>query len=526
MGMPSFDVDQEWQTLKTALADVAVEVTPLPQPCTLGAIEAALRDGYHALHIVAHGTFDPDLRQALLLLCNEEGNMDLVSEQSFAEMLARSMATAADEGHLRLVYLDSCETAMRDSADAFRGFGPALVRAGVPAVIAMQDAVAVRTSRKFTSTFYDSLLDHGLVDLACNQARATILTERLPGAGIPVLFMRLPGGQLLGKRGQVLGDQPESFWNALLENIDAETCVPFLGSGITAQLLPTTGDIAQTLAAKYNYPFPTSRNLPRVSQFVDTVDRGILRQSMLQSLIEGFQRKLSMEAQPIRRRTKLSEIIAASDWLARSRQIFETEIHQQLADLELPLYLTTNFDTFMLEALRAKGKDAREEEIHWRDPLRREAGQPHLFLKPEPTREAPVVLRLFGTADVPLSMVITEDDHLEYLTLIARDFDYLLPTNVRGRLCESTLLFLGYRLQDLDLKVIMRGILTNLDLNKWRKLHVAVQLDEECVDELKVQEVTRYFQKYFAESRIDVYWGSTHQFISELHQRWQEYCYG
>lgn len=528
MGMPPFDVDQEWQNLKTALADVAVEVTSLPQPCTLGAIEAALRaGGYHALHIVAHGAFDADLRQAMLLFCNGDGNTELVSEQQFAEMLARLMATSADdEGHLRLVYLDSCETAMRDSADAFRGFGPALVRAGVPAVIAMQEAVAVRTSRKFTSTFYSSLLDHGLVDLACNQARATILTERLPGAGIPVLFMRLPGGQLLGKRGQVLGDQPESFWNALLDNIDAETCVPFLGSGITAQLLPTTGDIAQALAAKYNYPFPTSRNLPRVSQFVDTVDRGILRQSMLQSLIEGFQRKLSMEAQPVNRRTKLSEIIAASDWLARSRQLFESEIHQQLADLELPLYLTTNFDTFLLEALCAKGKDAREEEIHWRDPLRREAGQPHLFLRPEPTREAPVVLRLFGTADVPLSMVITEDDHLEYLTLIARDFDYLLPTNVRERLCESTLLFLGYRLQDLDLKVIMRGILTNLDLNKWRKLHVAVQLDEECVDEQMVQEVTRYFQKYFAESRIDVYWGSTHQFVSELHQRWQEYIHG
>jgi hypothetical protein len=493
----------------------------------LGAIEAALRDGYHALHIIAHGFFEPDLRQAVLLLCNAEGNTDLVSEQKFAEMLARSMATAADdEGHLRLVYLDSCETAMRDSADAFRGFGPALVRAGVPAVMAMQDAVAVRTSHKFTSTFYGSLLEHGLVDLACNQARATILTENLPGAGIPVLFMRLPGGQLLGKRGQVLGDQPESFWNALLDNIAAEYCVPFLGPGVTAQLLPTTGDIAQSLAAKYNYPFPTSRNLPRVSQFVDTMDRQILRRSMVQNLIEGFHRKLGLDPPQISRRAKLSDFVAASGWIDRSRQLFETEIHQQLADLELPLYVTTNFDTFMLEALRAKGKNGREEQINWREPLRRQASRPQPYLQPEPTPDAPVVLHLFGTAEDLLSMVITEDDHLDYLTLIARDHEYLLPSNVSAMLSESTLLFLGYRLQDLDLKVIMRGLLTNIDLTRWGKLHVAVQLDEECIDELKVQEVTRYFQKYFAESRIDVYWGSTQQFVSELHQRWQEYHHG
>ncbi|MBX3001128.1 MAG: CHAT domain-containing protein [Caldilineaceae bacterium] len=527
MGMPPFNVEQEWQNLKRPLADIAVEVTYLPQPCTLGAIEAALRKGYHVLHIVAHGYFDLDLRQALLLLCNGEGNTDLVSEQKFAEMLARLMATATDdEGHLRLVYLDGCETAMRDSADAFRGFGPALVRAGVPAVIAMQEAVNVRTSRQFTTTFYGSLLEHGLVDLAANQARATILTENLPGAAIPVLFMRLQGGQLLGKRGQILGDQPESFWSALLDNIADEYCVPFLGPGVTAHLLPTPGDLAQSLAAKYNYPFATSRNLPRVSQFVDTMDRQILRRSLVQYLIEGFHRKLGLDAPQVSRRARLSEFIATSDWIDRSRQLFETEIHQQLASLNLPLYVTTNFDTFMLEALRSNGKDGREEEIHWREPLRRQASRPQTYLQPEPTAVAPVVLHLFGTADDLLSMVITEDDHLDYLTLIARDHEYLLPSNVRKMLSESTLLFLGYRLQDLDLKVIMRGLLTNIDLTRWGKLHVAVQLDDESVDELKVQEVTRFFQKYFAESRIDVYWGSTQQFVNELYQRWQEHRYG
>ena len=54
-------------------------------------------------------------------------------------------------------------------------------------------------------------------------------------------------------------------------------------------------------------------------------------------------------------------------------------------------------------------------------------------------------------------------------------------------------------------------------------LHVAVQIDAATFDEAKMQEVTRFFQKYFSKLKIDVYWGSTHQFIEDLHARWQEY---
>jgi len=41
-----------------------------------------------------------------------------------------------------------------------------------------------------------------------------------------------------------------------------------------------------------------------------------------------------------------------------------------------------------------------------------------------------------------------------------------------------------------------------------------------------VEEVTRFFQKYFAHSKIDVYWGNAQQFVGDLHARWQEYTHG
>jgi len=177
-------------------------------------------------------------------------------------------------------------------------------------------------------------------------------------------------------------------------------------------------------------------------------------------------------------------------------------------------------------ALQARGRHPRRETVAWRESLRQDAGRPHYDLDPPATRDEPVVLHLFGVDEDLLSMVLTEDDYLDYLARISRDHEYLLPTSVNEALASTTLLFLGYRLEDMDLKVIMRGLLTNLDLERWDMLHVAVQLEAAPVDEAKNEEVVRYFQKYFSKSKIDVYWGSTQQFVHELHTRWQEHSHG
>lgn len=116
---------------------------------------------------------------------------------------------------LRLVFLAACESATRSPADAFRGLAPSIVRSGVPAVVAMQDLVAVETARAFSGAFYRQLMKHGLVDLACNEARAAILTRSLPGAAVPVLFMRLEMGVLLDMPVRVEpGRWSVPFWTA------------------------------------------------------------------------------------------------------------------------------------------------------------------------------------------------------------------------------------------------------------------------------------------------------------------------
>ncbi|MCP4514917.1 MAG: CHAT domain-containing protein, partial [Delftia sp.] len=97
----------------------------------------------------------------------------------------------------RLVFLTACQSATRSTSDAFLGLAPKLVGAGVPAVVAMQDAVTVETARKLSAAFYRQLLAHGYVDLAVNEARSALLAAGRADAAVPVLFMRLESGQLL-----------------------------------------------------------------------------------------------------------------------------------------------------------------------------------------------------------------------------------------------------------------------------------------------------------------------------------------
>ncbi len=517
-GLTAIDPQTEFSLLQAAIAGNAnIELVPLQAPCTLAALDAALRGGIHILHLIGHGKYVDGT--SVLFLCDSSGKTVPVKDSDIAAMLTRQLkdSGAAADDKLRLIYLSSCQTAQRSPADAFRGLAPRLVAAGVPAVLAMQDLVPINTATEFSRCFYAALIEHGEVDRACNAARAQVITARLPGAAIPVLFMRLRAGQLLGHRGMIVGSRGESFWQTLLENIAAKECTPFIGTGVTVDLLPTPEELAHLLAVRFSYPFPDDANLPRVTQFIGTIDNRRLRRQLQVLLIEKFRKRMGLPLAPPGPLQTLSQAIEDANWASASLALFESEIHRQLAALDLPLYVTTNADNFMHVALRARAPLARREAVPWRSQClaRRD-------IDPRPSADNPVVLHLFGTDADLLSMVVTEDDHLDYLARISHDHEFFLPVSVNESLASSTLLFLGYKLEDLDLKIIMRGLLTHLDLRRWNMLHVAVQLESRNRDQAKEKEIIDYFQKYFSDALIDIYWGSVTQFMADLSARWSE----
>lgn len=211
-GLRPIDADQELAVLEAAAQGTDVALTPLPAPCTLAALEAELNNGYHVLHLVAHGAVAQG--QTVLFLADQDNQVQPVHDSELRDMLARQSGDASDgsDDRPRLVFLASCDSAKRDTANAFRGLAPMLVAAGVPAVLAMQDRVPILTARAFTATFYRRLLYHGLVDLAANEARSYLLSDRQFGASIPVLFMRLKDGRLIESGERDSGKTP---WTVL-----------------------------------------------------------------------------------------------------------------------------------------------------------------------------------------------------------------------------------------------------------------------------------------------------------------------
>ncbi len=530
--LAEIDNDQEWQLLQEATADQDdVELTLMDQPCTLSALEGKLKEGYHILHFIGHGAYrEKDGRgQAALYMADEQNQVKLAYDEDVAGMLARQLADSdlLTDDKLRMVFLASCQTATRSPADAFRGLSPRLVAAGVPAVVAMQDLVPVETARQFASTFYRQLLDHGLVDLASNEARSALLTEKLPGAAIPVLFSRLRLSQLLGKQGRISSDRAEDFWPFLLENVDLGRVTAFLGPRVTEGLLPNRESVAESLAEKYGYPLPDRHSLVRVAQFMAVKDPALLRSDYVRTLQRSLFRFLDITPTKQQKRelrtASLSETAEAVKWAERVLEVQENEIHHQLAALGLPLYVTTNVDNFMFEALKQQPDvSPRRVGLRWEQP---EAGTPQYVISPEPSTKEPVVLHLNGhdgDAEQMRRLVLSEDDYLEHFVRLSRDQEVILPMNVLGMLAEHSFLFLGYRLDDWELRVILQGLTKQIaETSRDRKTHVGVQLELE--EQLTSEEAMSYLRRYMQEFNVDIYWGSTSQFVNELQNRWQAY---
>ncbi len=75
---------------------------------------------------------------------------------------------------------------------------------------------------------------------------------------------------------------------------------------------------------------------------------------------------------------------------------------------------------------------------------------------PDSTR--PIVYHLHGHRSVPESLVLTEDDYIDFLVRISGD-SALLPPIIQSSLTNKMLLFVGYSLADWTFRVIFRGLL-------------------------------------------------------------------
>lgn len=520
------DTANELAAARVGLAGIAATELATCGQVTLNNLAGTLRDGYDVLYLVAHGMLVDG--ESWLFLEQKNGTVARVPGH---ELVTRIQEL---EDRPRLVVLVSCQsagtgqepTAQDDGAhstgsgQALAGLGPRLAEAGVPAVIAMQGNLTMKTATAFMPVFFQELRRDGLVDRAMSVARGAVRDR--PDWWMPVLFMRLRSGRIGYRAG--FGDEREGLrkWPALLNNIQSGRCTPILGPGLTEWLVGSRREIAARWSEQFGYPMdPTSReSLPQVAQYLAVdQDPSFMRNKLEEYLRAEINRRFGATLPASHDNLPLDKAISAAGTQLATSPV--TETIRALASLPLPIYVTTNPGNLLADALTAVGKRPVVELCRWNDHVEQIPSIFDTAREPDyrPTPERPLVYHLFGRLSVPDSLVITEDDYFDYLIGVTSRND-LIPAVVRRSLTDAALLFLGFDLDDWDFRVVFRSIMSREGGNRRaRYAHVAAQIDPESGRITEADSAKRYLEDYFKGADISIFWGNVADFGRELGQR-------
>ncbi len=306
-------------------------------------------------------------------------------------------------------------------------------------------------------------------------------------------------------------------------------------------------ELAQYWAREINYPLTDRYLIARVAQFhiLDRENSVTAKEdylTFLKSLLLEIARGIAEEEDD---QEEIAYIAQLGNEQALTFADIVTELDypqfpegkedplRVLARLPLKIYLTTSYYNFVERELEAAGKNPKSRLCFWN-------GRPLNLSKEHesdpnytPDVNNPVVYHLFGMEQYPQSLVLSEDDYLDFLWTLARDLpgdsgERIIPPYLQAELNNSSLLLLGFRLGDWDLRVLFRGLLSSGPGLVQRRLPgTAIQI--EVGDQPLVEDKEKagdYLKEYFKQARLDVRYGDSDQFITDLWHEWQKWSQG
>jgi hypothetical protein len=286
--------------------------------------------------------------------------------------------------------------------------------------------------------------------------------------------------------------------------------IPFFGAGVNlsnrpphtsfipGQYLPSAAELSESIAARFNYPWPDRKNLLRVSWHAALNSQRTLYQH-------------------------LHEIFSA--------QYQTTEVHNFFARLpkklamkgyinRRQLIVTTNYDEVLERAFEAEGepydllsyvaysKDKREVGKFRYIP---HVGTPQIINEPssfhlpieDSVLERTIILKIHGAVDKKdwhhSSFVVTEDDYIDYLARMNNPA-YDIPALLMEKMQDSSFLFLGYSLSDWNLRVLLNSIWSNQTFSdtSWAVMYETQDWDEAYWQKHRVQLLKLSLKDYVA----------------------------
>jgi hypothetical protein len=322
--------------------------------------------------------------------------------------------------------------------------------------------------------------------------------------------------------------QQIDWWDELrnqqfLEKISRHECIPFIGPGACKAWIPEANVTAEQWAQRYHYPLQLKlmaepnddwwtllpNQLPRVAQFLAITQKGDNNVPKNQLCRE------------LRR-------IKPPDFRLDKNKNTPPAV---LADLNLPIYITTNYDHSIEEALKSRGgKKPISDFCRWSEVLVEYANDNEINSKLydrdadyKPTSAEPLVYHLHGDIDHPSSMVLTEKDYIDFVIFLNKEEfsrQGALPLAIRREIISKELLFVGYTLNvfgfSLDFSVIFQTVVRSSEARVKKGISVQIMLPER----FQRDDVKNYLEQYTdLYTNLDVYWGDPLKFSEELRRQ-------
>jgi len=495
------DVAGELARTQEAMAGIQVTALAAGGAVPLNDFAAKLRKGFDILYLVCHGVLDGD--EPHLFLDDTDlpiPGTDLV--QRIRELDQRP----------RLVVLASCQSAGKGGV-GLSGLGPRLAEAGVPAVVAMQGNIFMNTASEFMKRFFTELLADGQIDRAMSVARGDVRNNN--DYWMPVLFLRLRSGRIWYVPGF---DGEFEQWGSICRFVRNGACVPILGPDVYEDFFGTARGLATELAKDADFPLDShdQTDLAKVAQYILTQNseqdvRGkVLDESIAQLEKAGAQ----LLGKPVNGMAPVDLITEMVTELVKKDDNPVTILAGMNAKVFVNASSHSVLEIFLSQTkMNGKLKQPIPLISEWRDERRDDRRKPE-FLG-DTTAERPYVYYVFGKIAQESTWVLTEDDFFDYLIRTSRY--QLMPPVVSDALVDNSLLFLGFALDDWKFRVLFRMIQAKDGRELLRKYnHVGVQLDPGETTIANARRAKKYLERYFLNSKIDIYWGTAADFLREL----------
>ena len=188
-GLSSLNVDHERRRLEQALAPLertgGVQLSWVTGQTWQDLQDALDEDDWHIFHFIGHGGFDRKRGEGVLALADEDGVEYPLAASDLGLLLGGRRS-------VRLVVLNSCESARANARDVFSSTAAVLIRRGIPAVVAMQYDISDKAAIAFAQGLYGAVANRQSVDHAVTRARLAIKLSARDSLewATPVLYLR------------------------------------------------------------------------------------------------------------------------------------------------------------------------------------------------------------------------------------------------------------------------------------------------------------------------------------------------